>query len=199
MASRSFWCEFPKMKRGPKETPIDLLVWWEREWHWIFHGLAFGIPAGPGFDVLWELPPPPKRPSRELYAETVRYWAQVRMRQRELANGRKWKEVKSAYHSKGTAAEPEVWQQIKCAETPNQIRAACDNSHFWLNPKAHARSYVADLRANASAFVSAKYRRPNSARPSSEKKLVLHFARVMAGITLGISPARVIDRLRQQA
>jgi hypothetical protein len=181
------------MKRGPKEVPIGTLIVWEFEWCRVFYGLAFGIPDRRGFDSTWESPRPPRvRPPRvpEFNAEQVRWW------NREMREG-EWREERTPIQTRGRAAEPGTWEQLKLARTANQIRKACDASPFWLNCTASPYPFVADLRTNASAFLwGNKYRCPASDRPSSKKKLARHFARVMAGITAGISPARAIDRLR---
>ena len=59
------------------------------------------------------------------------------------------------------------------------------------------RGWTEDLDKYAAEFLTAKaYRYPASERPSSEEKRVLHFARAMAGIMTGISPARAIDLIR---
>src|SRR6516165_7564510 len=176
------------MKRGPKEVPIGTLIVWEYTWYRVFYGLAFGIPGRREVDSAWEPPRPPRL--SEFNAEQVRAW------NREMREG-EWREVRTPFRTKGKPAEPEVWEQLKLARTANQIRKACDASTFWLNSSASPYPFVADLRTNASAFLRGKqYRCPNSNRPSSEKKLIGHFARVMAGITVGISAARAIDRLR---
>ena len=204
-----------------------MLIINEHQWYWIFHGLVFGVPAAadvswepsppprpprwsgiPELDeerrifwmrkmtspASWKVkrpsPPPKLSGNREVDEERIRDW------RREIVSTRGWREVRT--RSKGRRpAEPEVWEQVKRAQKPNQIREACDTSPFWLNPTASRSPLVGDLRIHASEFLAAKkYRYPKSNRPSSEEKRILHFARAMAGITQGISPARGIDLLR---
>lgn len=175
------------MKRGPKECPIGMLIVWERDWYRVFHGLAFGIRPRKGVDSVWEPPHPPRRLFNEAQAQE---WNKEMRR-------RLWTKEKISYRIRGIAAEPEVWEQLRLARSANQIRRACNASHFWLNSKFSPYPFVADLRTSASAFLRGKeYRCPDSNRPSSKKKLATHFARVMAGITVGMSPARAVDRLR---
>jgi hypothetical protein len=165
-----------------------MLIAWERDWYRVFHGLAFGIPPWNGVDNVWEPPRPPRL--SEFNAAQVKAW-------NEEMKWICWTKKKTRYQIRGIAAEPQVWEELKLARSANQIRKACDASTFWLNSRACPYPYVVDLRANASTFLRGKrYRCPNSNRPSSKKKLVAHFARVMAGITVGISPARAIDRMR---
>jgi hypothetical protein len=136
-------------------------------------------------------PPPKLSGNREVDEERIRDW------RREMVGTRGWQEVRTRV-SRRRPAEPEVWEEVKRARTVNQVQRACDNSAFWLNPKASGGSpLVEDLRIHTLDFLTAKkYRYPKSNRPSSEKKRILHFARAMAGITQGISAARGIDLLR---
>ena len=175
------------MKRGRKEAPIGMLNFWEHVWYWIFHGLAFGISSTTGNDIFWE---PQRPPKLEFNSAQVKAWS-------EEMRWQPWQEIRIKYRTRGKPAEPKVWELLKLARTTNQIRRACDASLVWLNPKANASPFVADLRTHASAFLSAKkYRCPSSNRDSSAEKLVVHSARAMAGIMVGISPVTAIDRLR---
>lgn len=176
------------MKRGPKECPIDVLIWWEQEWYCVFHRLAFGIPAWNRVDNVWEPPRPPRL--SEFNAAQVKAW-------NEEMKSMRWTEEKTRKQHSRIPDEPQVWERLKLARSANQIREACDASTFCLNSRKCPYLFVVDLCANASTFLRGKrYRCPNSNRPSSEEKLAAHFARVMAGIMVGISPARAIDRLR---
>jgi hypothetical protein len=99
--------------------------------------------------------------------------------------------------TEGIAAETEVWKGILEAETPAQIRKAYRSSPYWLNPASHQRIWVKELHTHADEFLTAKkYRYPGSSRASSAPKRILHFARAMVGIMVGIGPARAIDLIR---
>jgi hypothetical protein len=108
-----------------------------------------------------------------------------------------WVLRKELYDIKEKPGEPDVWERLKRAGTVAQVRNACRASRVWLNPRVTQKPWVADLHEHASEFLAGtEYRYPKSKRPSSEKKRIVHFARVMAGITVGISAARAIDLLR---
>jgi hypothetical protein len=193
-----------KKKPGPGGVSVADLLFWEHEWYWVFHGLAFGVPARTRTQRVWEpelgpkllaWKPESKRPRgfEELDKERLAEW-------NARPESEKWREVEYNDQMPGIRAEPQVWRQIKSARSTSQIRAAFDRSPIWLNAKTHGRVYVDQLREHAREFLKAKYYRyPGSDRPSSENKRVLHFARAMAGIMEGIGSIRAIDliRLRQ--
>src|SRR5262245_48037657 len=143
------------MKRGPKETPVNMLIIQEHHWYWIFHGLAFGVPEAT--DISWEPSPPARSPrwsgipeldeerridwmrkmtstarwkmkrpipspklsgNREVDEERIRDW------KREMVSTRGWQMVKTRVRWR-RPAEPEIWEQLKRARKPNQIREAC--------------------------------------------------------------------------
>jgi hypothetical protein len=179
-------------KPGPKAALDRNLLVWESEWYWIFHGLVYGIPARNELDQDWEMIRPPK-PARfaELNEERIAEW------NAKTRTPEGWVPVTRRYRTRGRAAEPMIWRQILRARRPAQISAACRASPFWLNPKRNMRPWVEELEKQAKEFmVAKKYRYPGSTRPSSTEKRVLHFARAMAGITVGIGCARAIDVIR---
>ena len=190
-----------KKKPGPGGVSVADLLFWEHEWYWVFHGLAFGVPARTRTQRAWEPELGPKllawkseskrpRGFEELDKDRLTDWD-------AKPESEKWREVEYNDRIPGIWAEPQVWRQIKTARSTSQIRAAFDRSPIWLNAKKHGRVYVGQLREHAKEFLKAKsYRYPRSDRPSSEQKRVLHFARAMAGIMEGIEPARAIDLIR---
>lgn len=179
------------------------LIFWEHEWHWVFHGLAFGVPARSRTQRVWEPVLGPKllvwkpestrpRGFAELDEERVIEW-------NAKPECEKWRQVEYRDHIPEIPAEPRVWSLIKVATSSSQIRAAFELSSMWLNAGAHGRLYVDELRGNAEEFLACKkYRYPRSERPSSESKRVLHFARAMAGIMEGVGSVRAIDLIRLQ-
>jgi hypothetical protein len=179
-------------KPGPKGTNLEMLYFWEHEWHAVFNGLAHGLSERGIWRSNWEPAAPPKRTGDiKLYQERVRAWEA----RRKTSDG--WKYERYRLSRPGIQSEPQVWQQIKSAATPAAITDASDRSEFWLHAKRIGRPYVVKLRENADEFLKSKhYRYPHSDRPSSEAKRVLHFARAMAGIMEGVGPIRAIDIIR---
>ncbi|MGH9715637.1 MAG: hypothetical protein ACRD4R_02760 [Candidatus Acidiferrales bacterium] len=191
-----------KKKPGPHGVHLGDLISWEHEWYWVFAGMAFGVPSrtsaqtalepvqGPKL-LVWR--PESKRPRgyERLDRERLQQW-------NSEPESKKWRTVEYSDLIPGIPPEPEVWLQIKEAESPADIRAAFDRSPIWLNPKRHGRPYVNELRDHAAEFLKAKeYRYPGSNRPSSEMKRVIHFSRAMAGImTEDIGAVRAIDLFR---
>jgi hypothetical protein len=181
-----------RKKPGKKGVEIESLLFWEHEWYAIFHGLAFGLPERGIWQSHWEpIPPPAPTGDIGLYSERVREWEE----KRKTSAGSKYERYRVS--RPGIQSEIEVWNQIKDAGSSAALISACDNSAFWLNPKNGNKPYVVKLRENANEFLKSKcYRYPNSDRPSSETKRVLHFARAMAGIMEGIGPIRALDLIR---
>ena len=91
--------------------------------------------------------------------------------------------------------EAELWNQLVEAETPEEIRAVCDKSPFWFNPKHGAILFYRGLSEHADTFLAAKRdsRWPGSKRPTSEGRKIRFLARSMAGIMMGISPRTAQD------
>lgn len=198
---RIFGVNSNRTKPGPRGTDVKSLLFWEGEWYWIFHGLAFGLPARDEPHTSWILQPGPRllawkpknqRPIRyeEFDRKLVREWEAKPLNQR-------FKQVTERKRVLAIPAEPKSWERLKNAQSAHEICAACDESIFWLNAQENRRPYTTKLKENAEAFMAAKeYRYPQSNRPSSEIKRVIHFARAMAGITEGISGVTAIDRIR---
>jgi hypothetical protein len=180
-----------RTKPGPKPAiDRDLLIW-EHEWYWVFCGLTQGIPARNKMVSDWVPIPALKLSGRkELDEERLAFWfAKTR-----TPSG--WVPRRYRQLIRALPAEPEVWEAILKARTPAQIRKACRSSRFWLNP-AFGRPWVTELQTHAKEVLVAKdYRYPASSRPSSTSKRILHLARAMAGLSVGIGPVRAIDLIR---
>jgi hypothetical protein len=181
-----------RSKPGPKPALNRNLLVWEREWYWIFDGLVRGMPGTHGVEQTWELVRPPKLSGiPELDEERLEAWNAKTI----TRDG--WIPVRYHRQTRGRAAETDVWKKILEAKTPAQIRKAYRSSRFWLNPAKNMRGWVENLEKHAKEFLTAKqYRYPSSSRPSSTEKRILHFARAMAGIEVGITPARAIHVFR---
>ena len=190
-----------KKKPGPQGVHVGNLIVWEHEWYWVFGGLAFGIPARSKVETSWQpvqgpkllaWRPESKRPRgfEQLDRERLREW-------NSKPESEKWRPVHYSDVLPGIPPEREVWEKIKVAKSPHQIRTAFTLSPIWLNAKIHGRVYVNELSEHAAEFLLCKtYRYPSSPRPSGEIKRVIHFSRAMAGIMEGLAAARAIDLFR---
>jgi len=167
-----------------------MLLVWEDEWYWIFHGLVYGAKPRRVFREFFTPPRPPKfRIIKELQDERLRNW---RERSKNPAN---WRRRKYMARRKSIPAERKIWQLLENSTSSISLANACAKSRFWLNPAY--RPVAAQLAGHAAEFLKCKnYRYPSSGRPASEKKRILHFARAMAGIMEGIGAVRAIDLFR---
>jgi hypothetical protein len=182
-----------RAKPGPKAAFGKGLVGWEHEWYWVFHYLVNGIPGGKRVEEIFESVRPPKGIGvpKALYEERVRYWIE----RTKGPDG--WVRKRYPHNIEETPSEPRVWNNLKRARTVDQVRDAYRLSRIWLNPEKTGKPWVSELENHALEFLAGKkYRYPKSNRPSSERKRIVHFARVMAGVMTGISPARAVDLLR---
>lgn len=104
--------------------------------------------------------------------------------------------------------EPHLWDALKRAGTPAQVRRICRLSRFWLTwdmkfPNGHIENPSLKIKVlydDAEQLIEAKnYRYPESNRPTSDDKKIIHFSRAMAGRSLAkaISSASAIDLLRR--
>jgi hypothetical protein len=181
------------MKPGPKSALDGNLFLWEYDWYWVFSLLVSGKPGRSEVARYVEPPPAPKREGvpEELYQE------RVQEQNRRMLIPAEWEERTDPYEVRGIPPERDVWEKLETARTPEDVRIAYRESRFWLNPQKTGKPFIADLEAHAEEFLEGKnYRYPASDRPSSERKRILHCARVMAGITVGISAARAIHLFR---
>ena len=93
--------------------------------------------------------------------------------------------------------EHALWQRLLNATTPEEVKAVCDESPFWLNPKRGAIMFHDLLSGNAEGFLAAMRDRrwPKSNRPTSQGRRIRFLARSMAGITMGIGIRTAQDLL----
>jgi hypothetical protein len=66
--------------------------------------------------------------------------------------------------------EHALWLRLLNAATPEEVRAVCDESPYWLNPKHGAIMFHDLLSGNAKGFLAAMQDRrwPKSERPTRE-------------------------------
>ena len=83
------------------------------------------------------------------------------------------------------------------ATTPEQVRAVCDESPYWLNPKRGANLFYTLLVRNAESFLAAMRDRrwPKTDRPTNQGRQIRFLARSMAGVAMGISIRTAQDLL----
>jgi hypothetical protein len=93
--------------------------------------------------------------------------------------------------------EHTLWLRLLNATTSKEIKAVCDESPYWLNPKRGAAMFHDLLSGNAKGFLSATQDRrwPKSDRPTNQGRRIRFLARSMAGITMGISVRTAQDLL----
>ena len=96
--------------------------------------------------------------------------------------------------------EHALWLRLLHATTPEEVRAVCDESEFWLNPKRGAISFTMYFPGTRKDFLAAKRdpRWPKSNRPTSQGRRIRFLARSMAGITMGISIRTAQDLLAKK-
>ncbi len=134
----------------------------------------------------------------ELDAERLHDW-----RKRDKAH---WAELRKGRivetrirFTRSVPGEVHIWNALKQAETPEEVRAAYAMSKYWFNPKWHGRVYVTRIYEHAGLVIKAKNdsRYPRSDRPSSDDKRLEFFSVVMAGLTEERSPLTAVDLLRK--
>ena len=96
--------------------------------------------------------------------------------------------------------EHALWLRLLDATTPEEVRAVCDESEFWLNPKRGAILFHDALFHHAEDFLAAKRdsRWPKTNRPTSQGRRIRFLARSMAGISMGISIRTAQDLLAKK-
>lgn len=112
--------------------------------------------------------------------------------------------------------QPEIWKQLKRARTAPEMRAAADSVEAWEDArvrnqppevaaelaqipaqwKTPPRYYSAVIREHASALVRVK-RLPHypAEAASNDDKRIVFFAKVLAGLALGLAPLTATKRL----
>ena len=93
--------------------------------------------------------------------------------------------------------ERALWERLLNATTLEEVKAVCDESPFWLNPKRGATMFHDLLSGNTEGFLAAMQDRrwPKSNRPTSQGRRIRFLARSMAGITMGIGIRTAQDLL----
>jgi hypothetical protein len=174
-------------KRGRKPLDLNLLIWYE--WHWwqTFSALRDGVEGGAEMASPWSPPDDFEYPSRPAWMTNpgaVHDWDK-KAREDWLSH---WE-----YHpnySKQIPAERHVWEALKRAETPSQLRRIFSMSKRlgdWSMLDEHAEQFLAALK-------DSRYSGKSS---SKDDQRLLYCARAMAAISLHISPATAVDRLRK--
>jgi len=81
-----------------------------------------------------------------------------------------------------------LWRRLLNATTVEEVRAVCEESPYWLNPKHGSVLFHDLLSKNAESFLAAKEDRrwPKSNRPTNQGRRIRFLARSMAGVTMGI-------------
>jgi len=178
------------------------LLFWEALWfHEVFRPMRNGIASFPREEAL-ECPRPPRLPKttayEELNVERLREWR--KKDEAHWAELRKGRIVEMRLRwTRSVPDEKHIWNALKLAATPEEVRTAYTMSKYWFNPKWHGRAYVNQVYEHADLVVKAKNdpRYPRSDRPSSDDKRLEFFPAVMAGITEERSPLTAVDLLRK--
>ena len=103
-----------------------------------------------------------------------------------------WRLVRGSRHWRyvtGVSARPEIWERLKTARSVAEIREIA---------RGLRRPVLCSLlRSHAEGFLRAKSlpHYPKSNRPRSDTKRIQFFAKVLAGLKLGIAPATATKRL----
>jgi hypothetical protein len=193
---------------------IATLLWWESRWRHTFEALRAGWPRPSQGWALpdGQLPLPDYRVTKDRLVEFLRkliLQAEQGPRPKhvttpeEIRQHRKRSRKKLAnkqievWDPPGHPAEPDIWERLKRATKPQQVRRVCSQSRHWLNPKRSELGRI--LYKHADQFLEAKAdpAYPRSERGSSENKRIQFLARAMAGVSVGMSPATGVDLLRK--
>lgn len=181
------------MKRGrPAHTRQSTLRFFERRWFYIFKGMRDGGPPRERLRrrVRTKFSNIPELASEQMTLEDER---QEREDEREPTD-------EDFIPIPPVPPEKDVWEKLKRAETIVEVREACQQSKYWLNPKVGGRGFLRHLSDQAAQFLKSKKdaRYPRSNRPLSDSKRLLYLARVMAGITCQVSFRSAVDRLEKE-
>ena len=93
--------------------------------------------------------------------------------------------------------EHALWLRLLQATSPEEVKAVCVASPYWLNPKRGAALFHDALLRNANGFLAAKKdpRWPKTDRPTSQGRRIRFLARSMAGTSMGVSIRTAQDLL----
>lgn len=186
--------------RGPKPVDMERLKWHAAQWAVLLHALRDGRHARV-YKVRWfEHPLPTGRwiPGEVLYAEIVplkRRGAEKLLKSVQKALNANW------WLSPPIFPNAKAWERLKCARTVEEIKSFAENIHKWARRARvmglWTEEYPRTIRNHDSELLRAK-RMPNYPRrswPGSDNKRMQFFAKVLAGLTLGIAPATATKRL----
>ncbi len=193
---------------------IATLLWWESRWRHTFEGLRAGWPRPSEGWALpdRQLPPPDYRVSKDRLVEfLIKLRLQVEhgptpkhvTTPEEIRQWRKQSRKKLAkkqievWDPPGHPPEPDIWERLKRATNPEQVRTICSQSRHWLNAKRSELGQILYKCAEQLLEAKADPAYPHSERGSSEKKRIQFLARAMAGVSVGMSPATGVDLLRK--
>jgi len=196
-----------KSGRGRCGRPrIDLgkLQFWEQQWFFTFKGLRDGTETNlTTWELIqdhqaWEKSVRSKRPAHVTSLTEHRQWN--RGQAQRAADCFEIVEIPlKEDKDQPNEAERSVWEALKRARTPAQVRRVCKMSHYWLNPTK--RAFTLSLYNHAENFLAAKAdsRYPGrDRRKSGDDKRLNYLARAMAGIMHGkMSPVTSVDKLRK--
>jgi len=105
-------------------------------------------------------------------------------------------------------SERVLWEALKKAETPAQVRRICTRSKIWLKPRIEfpdgsfleywpfRRILYRDAEKFCRAKLDARYPRRDQ-RKSGDYRRVEYLSRVMAGLTIRIAPSTAVEVLRK--
>jgi hypothetical protein len=105
-------------------------------------------------------------------------------------------------------AERHLWEALKRAQTAAQVRRIVSQSKEWLRPRLEFPDggymeywpFRRALYARAGEFCKSKLDRRyprRDKRESGDYRRIEYLARVLAGLTLGLSPSTGVERLRK--
>jgi hypothetical protein len=99
-----------------------------------------------------------------------------------------------------TFPDPNAWEQLKRARSAREVQEAAQSIRRWerhFGPIVVWKELPKAIRCHGIDILKAKMlpNYPKSKRPRSDDKRILFFAKVMAGLTLGIAAATATKRL----
>ena len=125
-------------KRGPRGVAIADLLFWEQLWYYVFKGLRDGFPKRPIVgSPPFKVPPRPKElPFPPVNYERLKEWNRKKNEAWNAAD----RQVRD--FTKGVPAERHLWEELKSAKPPVEVRSIYRRSLYWLNPKWEGKTHV---------------------------------------------------------
>jgi hypothetical protein len=189
-------------KRGPKPVDMAILRGVAGRWAYFLFALRDGI-DGAVFHVEWG---PEQRWVLGDKKATVRSPRQIK-KASILHADTAWQElVRRLKSDEFHVVEPvphhtEVWNQLKTARSVGAVRSVASEMRVWVDrcrpPISGAAIFPQVVASHSKELLEARElpSYPRSNRPSSDDKRVEFFAKVLAGLELGIAPATAIKGL----